>query len=727
MKRAVKIIMILLFAAALVPTAFLGYYFSVTAGEKLHAEKLTLAQSCVQFYDKDGREIENPSQIRESVPLSSLPSHVCNAFVAVEDKNFYRHNGFNYKRIAKAFLKNIATFSFREGASTISQQLIKNTHLSGEKTINRKLKEFKLTRILEKNYSKEEILELYLNTIYFGHDSFGIADAARFYFGKKAEELTPAESAMLAALVKSPNRYSPFKNTEKCLERRNFVLRLMREQNYITCDEQEEAENTPLPTAPSKEKKGNSYLSLVFDELTELFPDYEAGQLSGLRVYTYLDPTLQAELEKTEAESDATILVRDNRSDCVKAFHSTAGLLTRLPASTIKPLLVYAPALQENAISPATPILDEKTNFGGYSPSNYGGTFGGYMSARYALSHSVNVPAVKLLNTLGCSKAVSYLEKMNLHVEKDDYTLSLALGGMKEGFTLTSLADAYSTFAEGGTFARSSFISRVDNKKGKTIYQFRPIKTPVFSDDVCFLLNDMLQTAVREGTAKKLSSLPFSVCAKTGTGANANGNVDAYTIAYTTRDTVAVWLGNRDNSPITATGGGAPAAIALNALRTLYRNEQPEEFPACDGVVSVDIDREEYETNHRILRADPAAPLYTNLTELFRANAIPESVSARFSRPSIENPKISVINNAVCIELCQTKYYDYIVKRENGGKTATVYSGKYRQKIFDNSVKAGQSYTYTVIPVYQGVEGIPITLPSVFVKSNANLPEEWWD
>ena len=206
MKRAVKIIMILLFAAALVPTAFLGYYFSVTAGEKLHAEKLTLAQSCVQFYDKDGREIENPSQIRESVPLSSLPPHVGNAFVAVEDKNFYRHNGFNYKRIAKAFLKNIATFSFREGASTISQQLIKNTHLSGEKTINRKLKEFKLTRILEKNYSKEEILELYLNTIYFGHDSFGIADAARFYFGKKAEELTPAESAMLAALVKSPNR-----------------------------------------------------------------------------------------------------------------------------------------------------------------------------------------------------------------------------------------------------------------------------------------------------------------------------------------------------------------------------------------------------------------------------------------------------------------------------------------------------------------------------------------
>lgn len=727
MKRTAKILIILLFITALVPAAFFGYYFSVTAGERLHAEKLTLAQACVQLYDKDGREIEAPAEIRESVPFSELPPYVCNAFVAVEDKNFYAHSGFDYKRIAKAFLKNAASFSFREGASTISQQLIKNTHLSGEKTINRKLKEFKLTRILEKNYSKEEILELYVNSIYFGHNAFGIADAARFYFGKDAKELTPAESATLAALVKSPNRYSPFKDADKCLARRNFVLKLMREQNYISEREYAEAVAESLPEAPSEKRKGNSYLSLVFDELTELFPDFETGELSRLKVYTFLDADLQTELEKTQADSDVTVVVRDNGENAVKAFYSTAGNLARLPASTIKPLLVYAPAMQENLISPATPILDEQTDFGGYSPSNYGGNFGGYMSARYALSRSVNVPAVKLLNTLGCEKAVSYLEKMNLHVGKDDYSLTLALGGMKQGFTPTALADAYATFTDGGNFAPSRTIARVENQKGKTLYRFTTQKTKVFSEDVCFLLNDMLQTAVKEGTAKKLSVLPFPVCAKTGTGGSAKGNTDAYTVAYTKDDTVAVWLGNRDNSPIDATGGGAPASIVLKTLRLLYQTHAPAPFTSCDGVQSVELDKEEYEQNHRIVCADPAAPPYTSLTELFRSSALPNGTSARFSHPTIEKPRISVVNGGVCIELCQTKYYDYIIKRTNGGGTTTVYSGKYRQKVYDNSVKAGENYTYTVIPVYKGTEGEPVTLPSVLIKQNASLPDDWWD
>lgn len=725
MKRAVKIAIFLAAAAAIVLSACAVYFYSVTAGVKLQPGKLALSQTCVHVYDGEGREIEFTTG-KEKVSLSDLPAYTANAFVAVEDKNFYRHGGFDYKRMGKALLKNIASFSFKEGASTISQQLIKNTHLSGEKTINRKLKEFRLTRALEQRYTKQEILELYVNSIYFGHNAFGICNASRFYFGKSATELTPAESAMLAALVKSPNRYSPFKNAEKCLSRRNFVLELMYRQNYIDSRQYGEALDQDLPESPAETGR-NSYLDLVAEELTELFPDAETNEMNDLHVYTFLDGSLQKELEKSQADSGLCALVRDNRTNGIKALYTTAGLPERLPASTIKPLLVYAPALEENLISPATPVLDEAVDFSGYSPSNYGGGYGGYMSVRYALSRSVNIPAVKILNCVGCEKAVSYLEKMNLHVDGGDYSLALALGGMKRGFTLPALADAYATFANGGTFTPSRTVSRVENGKGKVLFRFEQKSRPVFSEDVCSLMNDMLTTAVKEGTAKKLRTLPFPVCAKTGTGANAGANTDAYTISYTKDDTVAVWLGNADNAPIQATGGGKPADIALKIYSFLYRNGAPQSFPDCKEIQKILLDKEEYEKNHRILRADPSAPQYLTVSELFRKSALPEGVSSRFSAPSIEKPAISIKNSTVCIELCQTEYYDYIVEREHNGKKVTVYSGKYRKKIYDNSVLAGEKYTYTVIPVYRGTQGTPVVLPTVCIGKTQETPDNWWE
>ncbi len=697
-------------------------YFSVTAGTKLQPEKLELTQNCVRVFDGNGEEIAL-SKINAS--LSELPDYLPNAFVAVEDKRFYNHHGLDYKRMGKATMKNAVSFSFREGASTISQQLIKNTHLSGEKTLTRKLKEIKLTRQLEKRYTKKEILELYINSIYFGHSAFGIGSAARFYFGKEARDLTPAESATLAALVKSPNRYSPFKDAEKCLSRRNFVLTLMAEQGYLTSEQAEEAKNEPLPASPAPAEEKSSYLSLVWNELTELFPDVSSGD--ELYVYTFLDRTLQSELEKTQAESDVCVLVRDNAKNGIKAVYSTCGLLRRLPASAIKPLAVYAPALEENLISPATPVLDEKINYAGYSPANYGGQYGGYMSVRYALSRSVNVPAVKILNELGTERACSYLEKMNLSVAKNDRSLALALGGMKEGFTLSELADGYAVFADGGYYAPSGFIDRVMDGKHQTLYKHSPVKRVVFSEDVCCLVNDMLQTAAKEGTAKKLKSLPFPVCAKTGTGSSSAGNTDAYTIAYTKDDTVAVWLGNRDNSPVEATGGGLPANIALRILQTLYQNCSPATFPTSDQVIEIAFDKEEYETRHRLICADPLAPPYLTSKELFRKSAIPEGKSTRFSCPSIKKPLISVKNDAVVIELCQTQYYDYIVKRQCGDEIKTIYSGKYRQTICDNSVRQGEKYTYTVIPVWQGVEGVPVELPSVLIENRSEIPDRWWE
>ena len=699
----------------------LGYYFSVTAGVKLERSKLSLDTSYTQIYDNDGALIVS-GNARTAVPYEEMPAHLPLAFVAVEDKRFFTHNGLDYKRMAKAVWKNLTSFSFAQGASTISQQLIKNTHLTSEKTLTRKLKEIKLTRALEKNYSKEQIIELYLNSIYFGHNAFGIREACRFYFDEDVNALNPAQSATLAALVQSPNRFSPFKNPEKCLSRRNTVLKLMNEQGYLSAEEYRENIALALPVAPHCESE-NAYLDMVYEQADELLG------VSGrqLRIETFYRKNLQAQMENMQADSDRIAVVRDNATGGVKAYFSTCGNIKRLPASTIKPLLVYAPALEENAVTPLTPLLDEKTDFNGYSPDDYATPTGNYMSVRYALSHSVNIPAVRVLNTLGVKRAAEYLERMNLHVDESDKTLALALGGMKDGFTLIELSDAYATFANGGLYSPSSFIKRITDETGRELYSFRPVKTRVFSEGVSFLINDMLQTTAREGTARKLKVLDFPVCAKTGTNEGKAGNLDAYTLSYTADDTVGVWLGNGDNSPVNATGGGLPANMALELYKCLYAHKSPSPFFTSDEVEPVLYDRYEYEHNQRILLCDPLSPPGESGKEYFKKSFLPKETCSRFSCPKIQKPNVYVRNSTVLIELCQAEYYDYEIKRENRGKTTTIYNGKYKKNIYDNSVIPGEVYRYTVTPVYKGRTGESIELPAVRIEKTAELPSDWWE
>ena len=233
MKTIKKLLLAFLFLFLSALLVGIGYYFAVTKDVSLQEEKLLLPDVQICAYDEENQKISSGIgfSTRETVKVERLSPTTKNAFLCVEDKRFYSHNGFDYRRIAKAALNNLKAGSFKEGASTISQQLVKNTHLSLEKTFNRKLKEVKLTKALERKFSKDEILEMYLNTIYFGHSCYGVECAAGFYFGKQAETLTTAEAATLAGLVRSPNNYSPFKNAEKCLARRKRVLSLMLSQN----------------------------------------------------------------------------------------------------------------------------------------------------------------------------------------------------------------------------------------------------------------------------------------------------------------------------------------------------------------------------------------------------------------------------------------------------------------------------------------------------------------
>ena len=289
MKTFAKCALAATIAAAVLAFSAFAAYFAVTNNVKLDTNKLINYGQSITFYDADGNKIDSSSLIgnRSSVGIKDLPDHVKNAFIASEDRKFYSHNGLDYGRMLKALASNAASFSFREGASTISQQLIKNTHLSNDKTIVRKLKEIRLAGQLEKKYSKDEILEMYLNTIYFGHSCYGLQSAARFYFDTDAEQLTLAQGAALAGLLSSPNNYSPFKNAEKCLQRRDIVLENMLKCELITQNEYNDARSQPLgAVAGGNTRKRGDYIRAVTEELEELNLNcYTACRLFGIYLY----------------------------------------------------------------------------------------------------------------------------------------------------------------------------------------------------------------------------------------------------------------------------------------------------------------------------------------------------------------------------------------------------------------------------------------------------------
>lgn len=741
MKILAKIALLLLCLLLVALLAALAYAFTVTAGTRLDTEKLAGAKSSLAVYDADEELISTISLAgtEKCVPLGEIPAAVQNAFVAAEDKHFYSHHGLDYRGILRALWKNIRTRSFAQGASTISQQLIKNTQLSAEKTLSRKLKEIKLTKKLEKTYTKAQILEMYLNTIYFGHSCYGIASAAEYYFGKSAADLTPAEGAMLAAIIRSPNRYSPFINAEKCKNVRNSILARMQSLDYLSTEDAAAAQNAPLPSAAAGEGRGNTYLSAVRDELQNIPLASPYSLLHGCKIYTYMKASLQAYIEELKTDADRSgksILICDNRSGGAAAWFTTEGTFRRQPGSLLKPLAVYAPAIEENLLSPCTPLLDERTNFAGYQPENYKGIYHGYVSAREALSQSLNVPAVKVLNSLGIDRAKRYLNKLDLPLCAEDETLALALGGMREGYTLRQLVGAYSTFANKGKYRPVVFIRRIEDENGRCLYKDDRAPQKVFSDDSAELINDMLTEAAKSGTAKKLSALPFPICAKTGTCGTEAGNTDAYTIAYTSAYTTGVWMGNADNTLTDITGGGLPCHYAMLINRRLHADQPPAPLPT-GKCTACTLDKIAYKNDHTVLLAAERQPKQYTMADLFRPSNTPQETSVLFSTPTA-NATIRCTKNVVTIQLCQTEYYEYRIKRRSQEKTECIFEGKCEGIYRDTSVKADTKYTYLITPYFvddsgEKVYGKEIQLPTVFTRPTADAPSPpiadtpWWE
>ena len=595
---------------------------------ELDVHALTCLNNGVKVYSLDGEETTLYNTNRSIVEIETLPEYVKNAFIDTEDKRFYSHPGFDIKRIIKASLINMKNGSKSQGASTISQQLIKNALISNEKTYSRKIKELVLAHKMEKEFSKDEILEMYLNTIYFGSNAYGIENASQIYFNKSAKDLTLNESCCLAGLIKSPAKYSPRNNSENCNERKNLVAKFMLDAGDITKEEYNEVLSEDVFVSDN----------IKFDFSYEEEAIYEACKLLNLserelinkkyEIITFKDNDLQrdvisantAVINSSEKNKDVdldSVTILANLDGHIKAYYINSPYelhnMKRQPASTLKPLAVYLPCIIHNILSPATQILDEPINYNGYSPENADKKYHGYVTTRDAVSESLNIPAVKALDYVGTIKARETLSNLGINIDNSDLNLSLALGSVKNGVTLLDLLSAYTCIANYGTYRPLSFISKIKDQNGNIIYSHDEYSVKNFTDEDCFLLTDMLKDSAKNGTAKRLNSLTLPVASKTGTASNGKDNTDLYNVSYTTKHSLITWIANiKDKTlPNGMYSSVEPTEINKRILSALYKNNKPKNFKVPKNVEKMPYDRIEAEENHRIVTPTTNIPRYT--------------------------------------------------------------------------------------------------------------------
>jgi len=654
MKKIVKTCLISFVLILVFASVFCGTYLTVNYIKfqqiPLNTQALTSPALSIEVYSNQNKLLEDNNQFNgDYCKISDLKQHTKDAFISIEDKDFYKHKGINKKRIIKAVINNLRTMSLKEGASTISQQLIKNTHLSNEKTFSRKLKEIALTKKLEKKFSKDEILECYLNVIYFGNNCYGIESAANYYFNKPAQDLNLNESCTLAGLIKSPNKYSPILHYNNALSRRNLVLAEMEKDGKISIDEKIKTQNSPIlldVTNPDLNKL-NSYSQASIDEASKIL-NLPAKQIAigGYKIHTYCDEIKQKSLKNSLNNFDLPDvsmagIVINNDTHGVSAYYGKSNLklmdISRQPASCLKPLLVYAPALNENIISPETQILDEPLKIGDYQPTNVNKKYSGYVSVVEAVKNSINIPAIKVLSYIGIETGKQYAEKMGINFDENDNSYALALGGMTKGTNLKNLTSAYTVFANKGNYSNSTFIQYITDKNNKLVYIHKPIEDLVLREDSAYLMTNILQQTAKSGTARRLSDIKHTeIASKTGTVGkkNTKGNIDAYDIAFTPEEIVGVWFGSLDNTPQQIAGGNQPAEVVKNYVNTQTYTKTSFEIPS--SITELSIDTLEKENSHRIVLASPSTPArYTEKCLFSRFNS-PTEISNNFTdKPEI--------------------------------------------------------------------------------------------
>ena len=612
----------------------------ITSGSKLDEDKLNTTGNYISIVSADGNEFLSDDS---TINIEDLNQYTIDAFVVKEDKRFYKHNGIDIIRIFGALKNNIQSGDVVEGGSTISQQLVKNTQLSQEKTIKRKLTEIKLAGELEDKYSKDDILEMYLNTIYFGNNCYGIQSASRFYFNKDAQDLSLTESAVLSGLISAPSKNNPLASTQNAQKMAGIVLDIMLEQEKISNEEYKDANESIINlSAMLKGNAMSTYMQYATAEALELLNLKSFPSNADVKIKTYLDLNIQEELnDKINSKNfniknekgilpDVCSLVLDNKTGGIIAFDGKSSFnlieLKRQPASTIKPILVYAPAFEKGELSPASLILDEPIDINGYTPTNATKMYYGYTSVRESLIRSTNIPAVKTLQNTGIDYSKDVASKMGIKFYDEENNLALALGGFKNGVSFLDLASSYATLANGGKYIQPRFVKDI-SVNGNILYKNDEKQKYAISDSTSYLLTDILIDVTSKGTARKIGKHNFDIASKTGSNYFDEINNDAWSISYTTEHTFLSWFGNTsgNNGSMNNAVNGSTLPTLLNklAIEKCYEDYSPKNFEKPNSVLELQIDKNEYEKNHNIIKADDNS--VQTLTEVFKKENAPQS------------------------------------------------------------------------------------------------------
>ena len=556
------------------------------------------------IYDIKGKELASlhGEANREVVKLDQINPVLKRAVLAMEDSHFYMHHGINPNSVGRALLINWEKNTVVEGGSTLTMQLVKNLFLKPERKFSRKIAEAVMAIRLEQIFTKDQILEMYLNQIYWGHNNYGIQTAAQSYFSKTADQLNLAESAMLAGLIQSPEEYSPFVNLKVAKERQSIVLNRMETLGWISAAEAEAARKYKLNIGKLtswRTSKLPFITEAVVSELNERF-GREAVLKGGMRVQTTIDTKFQEMAEQTVASSYANIRYRglyagqvalaavDPRTHFVKALvggvsykksqFNRASQAKRQPGSAFKPFVYYT-AFATGKYGPSSTVMDTPVSYrdgsGWYSPRNYGGGYSGAMTIRTALTVSANVPAVKIGRAVGLDKVIETCRTLGIKSPMEPVT-SLPLGAI--GLTPLEMAGAYATFASNGWYSDTTIIVRVTDSTGNVLLDNTPKPRLVLDPWATASLTNVLQGVINGGTGKA-AQIGRPAAGKTGTTSSER---DVWFVGYTPQLSTAVWIGNDNNRPLGggATGGQYAAPIWRNFMLKALKNEPAQSFPA---------------------------------------------------------------------------------------------------------------------------------------------------
>lgn len=683
--------------------------------------------SVCKILNYDGELINKISVSADTfTSLHNVSPNLINAFISIEDKKFYKHNGLNYLRIGKAFINNIKARKIKEGASTISQQLIKNKFLSNEKSIKRKVKEMYLTLKLEATEEKDSIMEHYINSIYYGNGAYGIGEASKRFFSKKPNELSLSECALLAGVVKSPAIYSPINNIDNCINRRNLVLKEMLKDNAITEEEYKNAIDEPINLNISPIMKFNNldlYSKKAINEASKVLnvSKYEILN-NGYTIYTYQNKEQQMFLDEIINDdnfyakneygniADGMSMIINNEINGITAISGRSEYdltnFRRQPGSLIKPVLVYAPAFEEKLIYPCSQIVDEEININNYSPHNVSNKYYGKISIRDAVAKSLNVPAVKLCDNIGVEKCKQYANLCGLNFSEYDTGLSVALGGLTDGVTLEEITNSYSPFLNDGIYKNSCFVSKILSPQNLTIYTRLMTQNTYCSKDNAYLMTESLLYSTKNGTSKSLNNYNFDIASKTGTVnvKNSNLNTDAYCLAYTSNHIISAWLGNysmdeKHHLCGSNNGGTYTTKIVNKIIENLYSKNPPDNFTIPDTIINLPVDRKTKELSGDIKLGYNIPNRYIEY-DIFSTDNIPTDISDLYS--SLPQIKIKNINSDtnIILEFDTLDYFDYYIYKVDNQKDILIdkisnNSGIY--KYIDSNIEYNKKYKYYII------------------------------